>query len=71
MGGASVLGAQRRQCLLGSVTTRNRHGKRNEAAFADVDVGMGWLRQGIDRQSILPLRGSGYYRRREFPIFLP
>lgn len=61
-----MFGAQRRNKLLRGIASGNRRGKRNETAFADVDVGMDRLRQGINRQSILPLQGSGYYMRSDF-----
>lgn len=71
MGGAGVFGAQRGKNLLCGVAPCDGQDQRNETAFAEFDVGVDWLRQGIDRQSILPLRSSGYYMRRNFHLTPP
>jgi uncharacterized protein (DUF3820 family) len=69
MRGAMVFGAQPGKDLLRGVAAGNGQHKRNESAFAVFDVGMDWLGQGVDRQSVLPFRGSGYYKYRDFSPF--
>ena len=71
MGGAGMFGAQRGKNLLRGVAPVDRQGNRNESALAEFDVGVDWLRQGVDRQSIFPFRSSSYYMRSVFYLIPP
>lgn len=63
-----MLYAQRGKTLLRGVAPGDWQGEGKEAALADFNVGVNGLRQGIDRQWILPFRGSGYYKCSDFHL---
>ena len=66
-----VLGAEPGKDLLRGVAPGDGQHKRDKPALAAFDVGVDWLGQGVDRQSVLPFRRSGYYKYSDFPNFPP